>query len=165
MNGSSGAVGGAPVPAGGAGTQVLAGRGRRLVGALIDGLIVFVILIPILILTGVFRALVAGRSPTFSQHAESAVGFCVVWLLLNGSRLAQKGQSIGKAAVGTKIVTLQGGLPPFTSSAILRTVVPAAITQIPILGGLFGLVDIFWIFGRERRCLHDHIAGTRVVRA
>jgi hypothetical protein len=27
----------------------------------------------------------------------------------------------------------------------------------------YGFVDVLFIFGQERRCLHDLIAGTRVV--
>jgi hypothetical protein len=29
---------------------------------------------------------------------------------------------------------------------------------------LFHLVDALYIFREDQRCLHDHIAGTRVVR-
>ena len=28
---------------------------------------------------------------------------------------------------------------------------------------LFVLVDILFIFGKERRCVHDYIAGTKVI--
>jgi len=37
------------------------------------------------------------------------------------------------------------------------------VSQVPQVGGLIGLVDILFIFGKERRCLHDLLAGTRVV--
>jgi len=32
-----------------------------------------------------------------------------------------------------------------------------------IAGRIFGLVDILFIFGKEKRCNHDIIAGTKVV--
>ena len=34
---------------------------------------------------------------------------------------------------------------------------------IPLIGTVFSLVDVGFIFGKERRCLHDRIAGTCVV--
>jgi hypothetical protein len=40
---------------------------------------------------------------------------------------------------------------------------PAVVAMIPVVGGLISLVDIVLIFRRDRRCLHDHIAGTRVL--
>ena len=35
----------------------------------------------------------------------------------------------------------------------------------PLIGGLYALIDHLWIFGEERRCLHDKIADTVVVKA
>jgi hypothetical protein len=37
-------------------------------------------------------------------------------------------------------------------------------TVVPYLGAIFHMVDCLTIFREDRRCLHDHIAGTRVVR-
>jgi uncharacterized RDD family membrane protein YckC len=34
---------------------------------------------------------------------------------------------------------------------------------IPVIGPLFGLVNVLFIFGEERRCLHDLAANTIVV--
>jgi uncharacterized RDD family membrane protein YckC len=28
---------------------------------------------------------------------------------------------------------------------------------------LYGLIDVLLIFGSERRCIHDYLAGTKVV--
>jgi uncharacterized RDD family membrane protein YckC len=38
-------------------------------------------------------------------------------------------------------------------------------TMIPFLGMFFGLADALLIFRRNRRCIHDLIAGTTVVTA
>ena len=35
---------------------------------------------------------------------------------------------------------------------------------VPVLGPLASFVDILFIFGASRRCVHDLIAGTQVVR-
>ena len=38
-----------------------------------------------------------------------------------------------------------------------------AILAIPKVGGVLALADILFVFRDDRRCLHDQIAGTRVV--
>ena len=42
--------------------------------------------------------------------------------------------------------------------------VPKVMGAVPYLGMIFHLVDSLFIFREDRRCLHDRIAGTRVVR-
>jgi uncharacterized RDD family membrane protein YckC len=83
--------------------------------------------------------------------------------VLNWRLLERSGQTIGKKALGMKIVDLSGALPPFGKLVALRYVLPILIAQIPFLGGLFALADALFIFGAERRCIHDYLAGTRVV--
>jgi uncharacterized RDD family membrane protein YckC len=58
------------------------------------------------------------------------------------------------------IVRDTGELPGFLRGVLLRVWLPAAVNQ---ACSLFSLVDALWIFGDERRCLHDLIAGTIVV--
>ena len=61
--------------------------------------------------------------------------------------------------------------PPETSAAglsrivLLRMVPMSIVAYIPFVGGLLNLVDILFIFGRDRRCIHDLIADTIVVQA
>ena len=67
---------------------------------------------------------------------------------------------------GVRIVMYENGkLPGFVNGWLLRSFVPGLIGQVPYVGGLFSLVDILCIFGEERRCIHDMIAGTKVVEA
>ena len=39
------------------------------------------------------------------------------------------------------------------------------VSMIPLVGVLLVWVDILMIFRRDRRCAHDLVAGTRVVKA
>jgi hypothetical protein len=67
--------------------------------------------------------------------------------------------------VKTKIVDLDGKLPFFGKIVISRYLFLGLISQLPIIGLITALVDCLLIFGRERRCLHDYLAGTKVVNA
>jgi len=51
------------------------------------------------------------------------------------------------------------------SKLLLRYLPTSIVASIPIVGGLIVLVDILFIFGSEQRCIHDLIAGTKVVQA
>ena len=65
--------------------------------------------------------------------------------------------------LGMKIVKTDGSDVNFVSGVILRSWVTGALSNIPFIGGIIGLVDALMIFGEEHRCLHDHIAGTKVI--
>ncbi len=87
-------------------------------------------------------------------------------LLWQTVQLSTRGQSIGKRLVKIRIVRYHDDSNPgFVSVILARSVVPAALGAIPYIGPIFSLFDILSIFGEERRCLHDHIAGTKVVEA
>ena len=143
----------------------LASRWKRLGGSLMDGLISSVIIFPFMFITGVFQRALRGQEMTIEQHITLVIFSWVIFLILNGYLLANRGQTIGKVVVKTKIVDLDGNIPSFGKLLFLRYLVIGLVSQIPIFGGFVGLVNALFIFGKERRCLHDYIAGTRVVEA
>ena len=51
----------------------------------------------------------------------------------------------------------------FVSGVVMRSWVPGFISAIPLVGMLFWLIDPLVIFGEERRCVHDVMAGTKVI--
>jgi uncharacterized RDD family membrane protein YckC len=55
--------------------------------------------------------------------------------------------------------------PGFVKAFLLRVFVNGLIGAVPFVGFVYSLVDIFFIFRDDRRCLHDLIAGTKVVKA
>lgn len=70
------------------------------------------------------------------------------------------GKTVGKLLTFTRIVTCEGKVPGVLRGVVLRSwvnAIPSAF--IPF----YGLIDILFIFGNSRRCLHDFLAGTRVV--
>ena len=80
-------------------------------------------------------------------------------------RLLRKatGQTWAKKLLQMKIVGPDGEKPDFGKLLALRYLTTQAINLVPVVGPLYVLVDVLFIFGDERRCLHDRIAGTRVV--
>jgi uncharacterized RDD family membrane protein YckC len=80
--------------------------------------------------------------------------------------LSMRGQTLGKMAMSVRIVDYDNEANPgFRRAVVLRSIVPGLIGAVPCLGTLFALVDALSIFGEERRCIHDLIAGTKVVEA
>lgn len=149
---------------------------QRFVGRLIDVVTQAIAMVPVSLLLlnrmggieGVRHMLEGmrnGQPLMLSMLIRSFVATQAVFLLLNGYLLSKKGQTIGKLAMGTRIVDMEGKLPDAGKSIGLRYVVVNLIGSIPFVGGLFTLVDCLFVFAKDRRCLHDHIAGTRVVEA
>jgi uncharacterized RDD family membrane protein YckC len=72
--------------------------------------------------------------------------------------------------VKTKIVDDQGRVPNFGKLLVFRYFIiwvagQVLLILIPLIAIFIDLVDVLFIFGRERRCLHDYIAGTWVINA
>lgn len=146
---------------------MLADRGTRLGAVLLDGLIWgAAAMIGVLVML-----------PSISQ-GRSGDGFLPVLvggflffaaifgvLIWNLVWLYRSGQTIGKRILNVRIVRSNGESASLGRIFGLRMVVPAVLGAIPILGPLFSLTDPLFIFGNDRRCLHDHLADTIVIRA
>ena len=143
----------------------LATRGARLGAILIDGLIAVLIAVPLLFGTGVLAKVQAGEiSPTAYLLGSSIVGF-VLFAVIQGYPLAKSAQTWGKRAVGIRIVRMDGSQPSL-SALLLRRFLPMQVAQaVPLLGNLLVIVDALFIFRADRRCVHDLIADTKVVRS
>jgi len=143
----------------------LAGRGARFGAMLIDTLIAAVIVAPLMFGTGVLDRVRSGEiSPIAYLVASSAAGF-VLFALLQAYPLAKSGQTWGKRAVGIRITRLDGGKPTLASLLLKRYLPMQVAPMVPIAGNLMIIVDLLFIFRADRRCVHDLIAGTKVVNA
>jgi uncharacterized RDD family membrane protein YckC len=86
----------------------------------------------------------------------------VFFLIQNGAYLVAfnaGGQTLGKMAVGIKVVTAPQGAAVDLGRSLLRTAVWVVLAAPAGLGFLSALLS------RDGRGLHDRFAGTRVVRA
>ena len=145
--------------------QELASRWRRLGGALIDGFIMIALLIPIMSATGVFKKVLDKVPLGIATQVALSLAAMVVFVMLNGYLLSKRGQTIGKVVVRTRIVDHADNVPNFWRLLVLRYLVLQTASLIPYIGDAVFYVSPLLIFGRSRRCLHDYIAGTRVVNA
>ena len=148
-------------------TTTLAGRGSRVGAVLIDLIILIPLLIGIAKVTGFWDNLItsAANGIPLSLSAK-LIAFLVgqsLFLLLNGVFLANHGQTIGKKIMKVKIVDMEGKQVGFLKLYSLRYLAFSLISQIPVAGGLLSLINVFFIFGKPRRCLHDFLTGTQVV--
>ena len=130
----------------------LAGRGSRLGAAIIDGIIY-----------GVAIILLAALGPVLPPIGFVLGGLVFVAIFIYQMVLLSKyGQTLGKKAVGIRIVKMDTGQNGgFVPNVLLRLFVNGLVGFIP----LYGLVGILFIFRSDRRCIHDMIAGTQVVEA
>jgi uncharacterized RDD family membrane protein YckC len=86
------------------------------------------------------------------------------FLVVNGVLIYKRGQTIGKLICKTKVVTLDGKQVSGNRYLFLRIFPLWIIYQIPIIGGIFAIIDALLIFRKEKNCLHDDIAQTRVIK-
>jgi uncharacterized RDD family membrane protein YckC len=144
--------------------QVLASRWARLGGALIDTVIVLVALWVISLVTP-WNPFDPARAD-FMRFAplNALLGF-ILFLVLHGYPLFTAGQTWGKKVVGTRIVRSDGSRVDAARLIGLRYGVPTLFGVVPALHQLFGLVNVLFIFRASRRCLHDSIADTIVIKA
>lgn len=145
----------------------LAGRGERLAAAIIDGIIASAITVPLgIAYFGGWAQYVeqAVRSSLLLKLEMAALGL-LLFLALHGYLLAKNGQTIGKKILGIKIVR-QNGDKPELSWLLLRRILPVSVcAMLPFIGNLLIMIDCLMIFQQSRRCLHDMLADTIVVKA
>lgn len=154
-----------------------ASLGARFLGKLIDVLI----MIPLLLVIGVGYALVSPpkviavekTSDLFSMGATGygygetlllAVLGIAAYIGIQWTFWASTGQSIGKKVMKTQVVNLDGSQASAKTIALKRYAIMSLIGNVPVAGGLVSLIGVLLIFRRDRNCLHDDIAKTRVVK-
>ena len=134
--------------------NVLASRWERFKAAAIDNLLIY---IPTLILVSIYP-----KKEDIPNLASFTLGlYMIVVLIIQGVFLVSRGQTVGKKMVNIQIVRSKDGQNGgFLNNVLLRTFVNGLLTLIP----LYLLIDILFVFSDTKRCLHDRIARTIVVK-
>jgi uncharacterized RDD family membrane protein YckC len=161
-------------------TGIKASAGSRLGAAMIDGLIFGIPFIPCYVVAfraiTISRAGVGGHGGTnpFAVWAAMAasggwfylgVAAAIVSLSVTTLFVHRNGQTIGKKLVGIKVVRTDESRATLARIFWLRYFVSTLLSLIPGVGSFYGLIDLLMIFGKARRCCHDYIADTIVIRA
>jgi uncharacterized RDD family membrane protein YckC len=144
-----------------------ADRGTRLAAAIVDAIIFGAMVYAPLM----FVAMTGRAAPDESGNTNAdtlivvagvltLVGFGL-WCWLTISRMIANGQSIAKKLLNIKVVRSDGSPVSLGRLIGLRNIVNTMISIIP----LYGIIDTLFIFGESRRCLHDKLADTIVVKA
>lgn len=142
----------------------LASRWARLGASIIDSIIMMFVVVPVMYFTGGFDGMMEGREPGFVYMFGMGILSLVAYLVINYRFLVTNGQTIGKKVLEIKIVDLNGNLPVFQPQLLIRYAVYLLPGQIPFVGQLFSLINVLFIFSAEKRCIHDLVAKTKVVK-
>lgn len=125
----------------------LAERGERLKAALIDNGILLIVFLPALVSSGALRMLCA------------AAFFGL--LIYQCALLMRGGHTIGKRAMRIRIVRVANGANGgFLWNVLVRYLINGVLCRVP----MYWLADSLLVFRQDRRCIHDFLAGTTVVR-
>jgi uncharacterized RDD family membrane protein YckC len=87
----------------------------------------------------------------------------VAFFVLHGYLLSRYGQTLGKRILGIAIVTMDNRVPAFFPLITQRYLTQWLAGMLPVIGLLLRLIDILAIFRPDRRCIHDHLAKTKVI--
>lgn len=98
-----------------------------------------------------------------SQKSLLAISPFIIFFVLHGFLLQQYGQTIGKRIMGIAIVTMDNQKPAFMLLIVQRYLSQWIIGMVPVIGIFLRLADILAIYRPDRRCIHDHLAKTKVI--
>ena len=145
--------------------EALASLRSRFLAALIDGIIMLVIVVPAMYFLGIYGYAEKGEeAPFVTLILASAAGF-LAYALVNGHLLAKYGQTVGKRFLKIKIVSVDGTSAKLSKILLLRVLPIQLMGLIPVIGNWVAFGDALFVFREDRRCVHDLIAGTKVVNA
>ena len=51
------------------------------------------------------------------------------------------------------------------SSFFIRYFVFGVAGQLPVIGQIVSLINVLFVYRKDKRCVHDHLAGTIVIKA
>lgn len=127
-----------------------AGSGSRLVAAIIDSVILWLVSLVL----GFVIGIVMGKNGASLNFILSIGVTIAYWVFYQASQ----GQTLGKKAMGIKVVDLAGNKPTIMTF-FLREIIGKLISTIILF---IGYLMILW--DTKKQGLHDKIAGTVVIR-
>lgn len=114
------------------------------------------------IVLGTLLALVASSQLAWRIGWIASLAISIAWGLASLWLMHTRGQTLGKALAGVRMVRSDGSRASLARLLFRRELPIAVISAIPFGALLIGLESL-QIFGKERRCAHDRVADTIVV--
>ena len=152
----------------------LGGLLRRLAAAMTDGFLQWLCWMPTSIAaTRIITDRLADHEILSLEMMRSALAdtigkslpFLIMLAVVQTVLLCRRSQSVGKILFGLQIVTVRDGAPAGPVRAyLLRGLLTWTLEWIMGISIFYLMFDSFFIFREDQRCLHDLIAGTKVVR-
>ncbi|MEO6122357.1 MAG: RDD family protein [Ilumatobacteraceae bacterium] len=141
------------------GTVVLARMWRRVVAQLLDQLIVLIPVVAIALAVGVRGVDDITDHALVINIAVIATAFAYEFVMVGAW-----GRSLGKFALGTRVVRVDTGGPVLWYSAAIRALIPLAAGVIPGIGQILSLfVYVRAFLDPRHQGWHDRAAGTIVI--
>lgn len=131
---------------------------QRFAGNFVDGLVMSLAWVPGAVLAPRYLGEQSPLVPVAIAVPVLAVLALQFWMVYRHRA------SIGKRVMKARMVRPDGQEVAMWRIVLLRALPVAVLSVIP-LANLLVLVDVLFIFGRSRRCVHDYLAGTIVVKA
>jgi uncharacterized RDD family membrane protein YckC/Tfp pilus assembly protein PilE len=150
----------------------LAGRGTRLLAVIADIVIIVAPFVFMAIFVGILHLDIKNPADILAKiFGGIAILSFIGVILTNLVLLYRYGQTIGKRWFSIKIVDADGSRAGLLRILLVRiwgipflSAILAAGLNLPIIVNLIALLDNLAIFQNSRRCLHDLIANTIVVK-
>lgn len=146
-------------------STMLAGRSRRLFATIIDLIVTPIVGVAIMLVTGILESAEAYAS---TEQTVARVLLLAVssYFVVHGWLLFSRSQSLGKSLLRIMIVDNSSGEPAsFWKLILLRLWALPLIYLLAIpMAAIIPILDQVFIFGKSRRCLHDYLCSTKVVK-
>lgn len=142
---------------------VLAGRGTRLLAAIVDGLILAAAVWAVLMIPAL-TPLMRDDADVWAFDPWSMLVGVGVFFAVQGWPLLARAQTIGKMLFKLRIVRTDGSRPDAFRLLGLRYGVGMLMGVSAGLSMVYSLIDSLLIFRASRQCLHDSIADTQVIK-
>jgi len=153
--------------------QITASRWARFGASLIDGILILMLSLAIESVFGITYGDIEDWDGSYSQlfsnefswkNTYNVVMAIFCFLLLNVHFLKTSGQTIGKKILSIKVVSMSGIKPDLITLVLLRELPMRLTNLVPGILSFVTVIDALFIFGKSKRCLHDFIAKTKVVK-
>lgn len=145
---------------------IYASFGRRFVASLLDGIIVGVAGAVIGGIIGVITGIILVASGSSGKDLMTSIVGGIAQIISGGLSLGyyiyftgKEGQTLGKKALGIKVVKKDSQQAPGYMSAFLREAVGKFVSAI-----VFGLGYLWMLWDKDKQTWHDKIAGTIVIK-